>query len=362
MKPIDQNIAWPFTDEAIWVESANGRNSELLYSRNTPQPIVLELEQTLARLEHAETGVSFSSGMGAIYASLISTTKPGSKVVAFDTLYGGTFSLLKHMLPKWGVQCELFAATQSDAFFDAVRDADVVYLETPSNPMLQQLDIEAIVEAAKAAGAIVMCDNTVATPFAQNPILLGADVVIHSATKFLGGHVDALAGVVCCSESIAQQLRTHRELIGSVLAPQAAHLIMRGLQSFELRMRQATSNAKALATFFSEHPTVNAVFYPGVNAPRCKSLKNDVALLSIDLASADKRSQLLAAISPIKMMSTLGSIDTIVGIPETTSHVECTKEEREQLGISEGLLRISMGIEPCETLLDIFSQGLEAID
>lgn len=358
MKPIDTAIAWPFTEESDWIKSAKGDSNHLLYARNTPAPVVTELEQCIARMEGAEYGLAFSSGMAAIYATLMTLLKPGAKIVALDALYGGTFSLLHHVFPSWGVDCRLVRTT-SELFTEIEQGCDIVYLETPSNPMLLEVDISATSALAKKANALLVCDNTVATPFAQNPIEHGADIVIHSATKFLGGHMDALAGVVCCSAKHRDLIHQHRELIGSVLAPQAAQLIARGLETFELRMSRATDNATQLAARLNNHPKVTRVFHPSINLVSGEStLQRSVALLSFELENRAAVSLFLKRCDSLTLASTLGATHTLIGLPETTSHVECSVEERTALGIPEGLVRVSVGIEPIDQLLAWFDHAL----
>lgn len=359
MKPVDTAIAWPFTEESDWINSAKGDSNHLLYARNTPAPIVTELEQRIANMEGADYGLAFSSGMAAIFATLMTLLKPGAKIVALDALYGGTFSLLHHVFPTWGVDCQL-VRTPSELFKEIEQGCDIVYLETPSNPMLVEVDIAATSALAKKSNALLICDNTVATPFTQNPIKHGADIVVHSATKFLGGHMDALAGVVCCSAKHRDLIHQHRELIGSVLAPQAAQLISRGLESFELRMSRATDNAAHLAAWLNNHPNVTQVFHPSINEPTERStLRRCVALLSFELKNRAAVSHFLKRCDSLTLASTLGATHTLIGLPETTSHVECTVEERKALGIPEGLVRVSVGIERIEQLLARFDHALE---
>jgi len=358
MKAIDANIAWPFDDENEWIQAARGNNNALLYARNTPAPIVTELEQRVATMESAECGLAFSSGMAAIYATLFSVLKPGATIVALDALYGGSFSLLKHVFPKWGVNCRL-VSTEAELIQKIQQGCDAVYIESPSNPLLIETDIVRITSQAKQQNALVICDNTVATPFAQNPIQHGADIVIHSATKFLGGHMDALAGIVCCNTLLRDEIHAHRELIGSVLAPQAAQLISRGLDTFELRMKRATQNARNLAEWLNAHPAVVSVNYPRLESTRpCSNLSNDIALLSFELASRNDVSTFLTRATQLTMASTLGATSTLIGLPETTSHVECTPEERIALGVPVGLIRISVGIEPWPKIEAAFDAAL----
>ena len=363
MNPLDLTIAWPFQDVEQWRDAALGNSSSPLYARNTPAEVVLAVEQALAKMESTEAAVSFSSGMAAIFATLFCYLKPNAKVVALDCLYGGSFALLKHEFASRGAQVSwVEGGDEAELIRQIKQGCDVVYIESPSNPLLQQVNLSAVVHAAHEAGAIVICDNTVATPHNQNPAKFGVDIVIHSATKFLSGHVDALAGVVCCSESIAQQLRAQRELIGSLLAPQPAYLVLRGLATFELRMARIGQNAWKLAQFFDSHQAISQCFYPGIQqTPKSESLHGHVGLVSIDLGSRERVGYFLAHLEDIAFVSTLGSTQTLVGLPETTSHVECTPAERTALGIPEGLVRISLGIEEYEGLEIAFSRALASI-
>ena len=363
MNPLDLTIAWPFDDVDQWRDAALGNSDSPLYARNTPAEVVVAVEQALAQMEGTEAAVSFSSGMAAIFATLFAYLTPNTKVVALDCLYGGSFALLKHEFSARGAQVSwIEGGNEAELLLKIEQGCDLVYLESPSNPLLQQVDLQKVVAAAHANGALVICDNTVATPYNQNPAHFGVDIVIHSATKFLSGHVDALAGVVCCSETIAAKLRAQRELIGSLLAPQPAYLVLRGLATFELRMARIGENSAQLAQFFAVHPAVSQCYYPGIQqTPKSESLHGSVGVVSIDLGSRERVGIFLENLAGIEFVSTLGSTKTMVGLPETTSHVECTPAERTALGIPEGLVRVSLGIETYALIEEAFSTALNAL-
>ncbi|UDM15932.1 aminotransferase class I/II-fold pyridoxal phosphate-dependent enzyme [Vogesella sp. XCS3] len=356
--PVEFAIAHGYPDVASWEQVARGDAPGPLYSRNTAQPATLALEARLAALEGAEAAVAFSSGMAAISSTLMALLRPGARVVAGKDTYGGSHYLFQHTLPHWGVQVTLCDTTDADAFAAAMaQGCDLLYLESPTNPMLKVQDIRRLAAAGHAAGALVVIDNTFATPVNQQPLALGADLVLHSATKFLGGHADAMGGIACGSRELTDKLRHYREIHGACLDPMSAFLILRGIKTLALRMRQHNANALALAQWLQAHPAVARVNYPGLpdlpqHALAASQMQGFGGVLSFELAGGFAAVQaMLPRCQLLIRAATLGSVDTLLGIPSTTSHVECSQAERVALGIPGGLVRCSVGIEDVRDLI-----------
>ncbi len=363
--PVEFAIAHGYPDVASWEQVARGDAPGPLYSRNTAQPATLALEARLAALEGAEAAVAFSSGMAAISSTLLALLRPGARVVAGKDTYGGSHYLFQHTLPHWGVQVTLCDTTDAEAFAAAMaQGCDLLYLESPTNPMLKVQDIRQLAAAGHAAGAVVVIDNTFATPVNQQPLTLGADLVLHSATKFLGGHADAMGGIACGSQALTDKLRHYREIHGACLDPMSAFLILRGIKTLALRMRQHNANALALAQWLQSHPAVAQVNYPGLpshpqHALAARQMQGFGGVLSFELAGGFAAVQaMLPRCQLLIRAATLGSVDTLLGIPSTTSHVECSEAERVALGIPGGLVRCSVGIEDVRDIIADLAQAL----
>lgn len=353
------------SDLATWEAIAKGEGKGALYARNASNPSAKSLEDTIAQLEGAQFATSFSSGMAAISNVLFSLLAPGKNVVVGKDTYGGASYLFTHALPQWGVNVTMIDTLDEQAFEQAIaKGCDILYLESPTNPMLKIQNIKKLSDLAHGQEGIVVIDNTLATPVNQQPLSLGADVVVHSATKFIGGHADALGGIVCTNHQLGQRLLNHKEIHGACLDPMSAYLIDRGLKTFELRMQRHNSNALALAKWLQQHPAVSAVNYPGLenhpsHALAATQMKDFGGVLSFSLAKGEAAiTDLFSNFKKVILASTLGSVETMVGTPSTTSHVECTPEERRALGVPDGLVRCSVGIEDIDDIIDDFDQAL----
>ena len=320
------------------------------------------------RLEGAQAATSFSSGMAAISNILFSNLKPGDTVVAGKDTYGGTSKIFLEFLPKFEIKVELCDTTDHKLIEEKINQkCQLLYLETPTNPTLKIQNIKWLSSVAKKAGALVVVDNTLATPINQNPLSLGADLVIHSATKFLCGHSDALGGLVCGHKEHIDRIFHFREINGASLAPNAAYLILRGMKTLGLRIEKHNSNALKLANWLFNHPKIDQVYYPGLET----NFGHDIAQKQMNgyggvLSFTIKGEQNLIPnfISKLKFAHAaahLGSVETIVGPPKTTSHVENSPEERALLGIPENMLRCSVGIENIDDIIEDFNQSLEVL-
>jgi len=366
--PIVASAAYGYRDIDGWYDVALGNEPGFIYSRMS-NPTVAVLEDKLRELEQAESAVAFSTGMAAISGVLHTFLCQGKRVVSTRDSYGGTNKIFEEFLPRQGVEVTLCDTLDCEAIErEIARGCDVVYLETPSNPTLKILDIRRLVAAAKRVGALVVADNTFATPLNQNPLALGVDVVVHSATKFLSGHGDVLGGVVCGAESLMAQVRHYREINGASLDPFSAYLIIRGIKTLALRLRQQQASAQAIAEYLRGEPLVEAVNYPGLpehpgHIVARSQMRGFGAIVSFVLRGGmDTVVKLLPLLRYAHRAGNLGAVETIYGPARTTSHVENTLEERQALGISEGLVRISVGIEDTADLLADLRQAFATVN
>jgi cystathionine gamma-synthase len=365
--PIVVSAAYGYQDIDEWYDVALGKEPGFIYSRMS-NPTVSVLEDKLCELESAESAVAFSTGMAAISGVLHTFLSCGQRVVSTRDSYGGTNKIFEEFLPRMGVEVTLCDTLDTESIeYEIAKGCNVLYLETPTNPTLKVLDIRRLVTAAKRVGALVIADNTFATPLNQNPLALGVDVVVHSATKFLSGHGDVLGGMVCGSEDLMSQVRHYREINGASLDPFSAYLIIRGIKTLALRLRQQQVSAQALAEYLCTEPLVESVNYPGLPQHRGhviarSQMRGFGAIVSFVLVGGmDTVTRLLPLLKYAHRAGNLGAVETIYGPARTTSHVENTLEEREALGISEGLVRVSVGIEDTADLLADLKQAFELV-
>jgi cystathionine gamma-synthase len=363
--PIVHSVSFGYRDMDEWLQVALGQKEGHIYSRNT-NPTVQAFEEKIRNLEDADAVTSAATGMGIISSTLFALLSPGDRVVSVKDTYGGTSVIFTEFMPRFHIDvtlCDTTNHTQLEA--EVAAGCKVLYLESPTNPTVKVVDLARLATAAHAVGAIVIVDNTFATPINQNPLQLGADLVLHSATKFLGGHADALGGVICGKQELIEQIYHFREINGATLHPMAAYLLLRGMKTLHLRIRQQNASALRLAQFLEQHPAIERVFYPGLashpgHAIACQQMRGFGGILSFMLKenSFDALRRFLPRLRYAHAAANLGSVETIVGPPATTSHVECTNEERAALGIPESLVRYSTGIEDTEDLLADLEQAL----
>jgi cystathionine gamma-synthase len=365
--PVVYSAAYGYPDVDSWIEVAAGRTKGHIYSRNT-NPTVQAFEEKVRALEDAGAATSFATGMAAISNALFALLSPGDRIVSVKDTYGGTTKIFTEFLPRFEVRVELCDTTDHDRIEAAIgQGCRVVYLESPTNPTLKVMDIARLASAGHQQGAVVIADNTFATPINQNPLALGADLVVHSATKFLGGHADALGGVICGSRELVERVYHYREITGAALDPMAAYLLVRGMKTLHLRVRHQNESALAIARWLCDRPEVAAVFYPGLETHPYhevarRQMRGYGGVLSFMLRGGfDAVRFLLPRLRLAHRAANLGAVETIVGVPATTSHVECTPAEREAMGIPEGLVRYSVGVEDTADLIADLSQALDAL-
>jgi cystathionine gamma-synthase len=362
--PVVHSVAFGYRDldhwQAVALEQAPGH----IYSRNT-NPTVHAFEEKIRVLEGAEAAASFSSGMAAVSNTLFSCLRPGDRVVSIKDSYGGTNKIFIEFLPQWRVGVELCDTTDHEQIeAEVAKGCQVLYLESPTNPTVKITDIERLAAAGHQAGAIVVVDNTFATPINQQPLALGADLVLHSASKFLGGHADALGGVVCGPADLVRKVYHFREINGAALSPGDAYRLLRGVKTLGLRIERQNASAMKIATFLANHPAVEQVFYPGLpehehHDVARRQMSGFGGILSFMVSGGfDSVRRVLPRLQFAHRAANLGAVETIVGPPATTSHVECTAEERARMGIPEGLIRYSTGIEDPDDLIADLDQAL----
>ncbi len=363
--PVVHSVSFGYDDVDTWMEVAQGARPGHIYGRNT-NPTVHAFEEKVRVLEDAEAATSFSTGMAAISNTLFTLLSPGDVVVSVKDTYGGTNKIFLEFLPRFGISTRLCDTTDHEMIeAEIARGCTVLYLETPTNPTLKVVDIARLARAAHAAGAAVVVDNTFATPINQSPLALGADLVLHSATKFLGGHADALGGVICGRSELVQRIYHFREINGATLDPTAAYLLLRGMKTLHLRVRHQSESAMRIARYLEAHPSVEAVFYPGLEThPGYEIARRQMRAFGGVLSFAPRGGfEMVRALLPrlryAHRAANLGAVETVAGPPSTTSHVESSAEERAAMGIPESLIRYSVGIEDTEDLIADLSQALD---
>ena len=366
--PIVQSVAFGYDDLEAWQDAALGRKPGHIYSRNT-NPTVTALEEKVRILEAAEAATSMASGMAAISNTLFALLRPGDRIVTVKDTYGGTNQLFREFFPKMNLIVQLCDTTDFQQIeAEIAKGCKIVYLETPTNPTLKVIDIARLAKAGHRAGATVVTDNTFATPINQRPLQLGSDLVLHSVSKFLGGHADALGGIVCGRKELIQPIFHFREITGAALDPFAAYLLLRGLKTLQLRIERQNASALKVARYLEGHKAVAQVNYPGLQShPQHEIAKRQMpggfgGMLSFVLhGDYEAVKKFLPRLKFAHRAANLGAVETIVGPPATTSHVEVSAKDRAAMGIPETLIRYSTGIEDVEDLIADLAQALSGL-
>lgn len=363
--PIVQSVSFGYENVDEWQQVALGQKHGHIYSRNT-NPTVAALEEKVRVLEGAAAATSMASGMAAISNTLFTLLRPCDRVVTVKDTYGGTNQLFREFLPNINVSVALCDTTDSEQVEEEIaKGCKLLYLETPTNPTLKIVDIERLAGKAHQMGATVVTDNTFATPINQHPLELGSDLVLHSMSKYLGGHADALGGVVCGRKDLIHQIFHYREITGAALDPFAAYLLLRGLKTLAIRIERQNASAMKVAEFLESHSAVSKVFYPGLSShPQHEIAKRQMrggygGMLSFVLKGGyDAVKRFLPKLKFAHRAANLGAVETIVGLPATTSHVEVSPADRAAMGIPEALIRYSTGIEDVSDLLADLKEAL----
>ena len=363
--PIYQTTTFSAETAEAFAELALATRPTEFYTRyGNPNHEMVEV--TLASLEGGESALVTSSGMAAIFAVIAGTLTQGDHVVAQRNHYAGTMALLRDLLPRWGIEVTLVEQTDPAAFAAAIRPTTrLLYVETPVNPLMEITDLRAIVALGQAHGVTTVCDNTFATPINQRPLALGIDAVVHSATKYIGGHHDATAGAVVGSRAFIERVWKFALIAGSTLSPFDAWLLLRGLRTLGLRVERHNRNALALATALASHPAVERVHYPGLpshpqHALASSQMDGFTGMLSVELhGGAPAAERLIASLRLATRAASLGGFETLVVHPASMWSLQLSPEVRAASGIHDGLVRISVGLEDEADLLADFAQALE---
>jgi len=337
------------------------------YSR-WDNPTVVILEKKLAALEHGGDGAAFSSGMAAISTAIFSFLKKGTHVLGIKDLYGGTYALLHDILPDLGFDTTLVESSDFGALERGTKkNTRVVYIESPTNPTLKLVDIQRAARLAHSNGALLMVDNTFASPINQNPIDFGADVVLHSVTKYINGHADLIAGAAVANKDGAHRIKMMRRDFGGTLDPIPAWLILRGMKTMAIRVRQQNATAMALAEFLSTHKKVATVHYPGLKTHHQhqlakKQMKGFGGMLSFEIKGTAKDAmKFTESVRVGTLAASLGGVETLVSQPYNMTHTQMSAKERAETGIPETLVRVSVGIEDVDDLVSDFRRALAAV-
>lgn len=364
--PIYQTSTFAFPSTKILLEVMQRKRKGYVYTRWW-NPTNQAAERKIANLESGESALLFPAGMSAISSAILTMVQAGDHVVSMRDVYGATFEFMSEFLPKINVAVTFVDANKPQDIKNALRDnTKLVYLETPTNPTLKVVDIQAVKKMLSRNDTKIAVDNTFATPYNQQPLKLGADVVVHSATKYFGGHADITAGAVVSTSKFISDVYDTRKLLGGVLDPHAAWLLIRGLKTFELRMRRHNENGIAIAQFLAKHPKVKQVFYPGLPShPQYSAAKKQMSgfggmLSFIPWGNNAYASRILDHLKLFKLAASLGGVESLACQPWTLSHFHVPKSERIKAGILDELIRLSIGIEDAEDLIADLKQAMAA--
>jgi len=358
----------PIYQTSTYAQTALDEHQEYEYSR-TNNPTRNALEASLAAIEGGVDGIAFGSGLAAI-DGIIKMLNPGDEVISTNDLYGGTYRLFTTIFAKYGIVFKFLPMSKLTELESAVTpNTKMFWVETPTNPMLNIIDIVGVSEIAKKANALLVVDNTFATPYLQQPLKLGADIVMHSATKYLGGHSDVVLGaVVVNSQELADKMHFIQNASGAICGPMDSFLVLRGIKTLHVRMHYHCKNAEAVAHYLKTHSKVANVYWPGFeDHPNHKIAKHQMSnyggMLSFSLKSGslNDASKLISALKVFTLAESLGGVESLAGHPASMTHASIPKAEREKTGIVDSLIRLSVGIEDKEDLVDDLKQALNTI-
>ena len=366
--PTTGAIMTPIYQTSTYIQKKPGDHKGYEYSR-TANPTRSALEKNIAELENGKYGLCFGSGLAAVDC-IIKLLKPGDEVISTNDLYGGTFRIFTKVFEELGIKFHFTGMRNSEQVTSLVNSkTKMIWTETPTNPMLNIIDIKALGKISKKNNLLLVVDNTFATPFLQTPLDLGADIVMHSLTKYMGGHSDVIMGAaICKDEKIAEKLFFLQNSCGAVPGPQDSFLVLRGIKTLHIRMQRHCENGKIIAKFLKEHPKVNNVYWPGLkNHPNhliAKEQMNDFGgMISFDL-NGNKLEDAIKVVSNTKyftLAESLGGVESLIGHPASMTHAAIPKNEREKTGVTDTLIRLSVGIEDVEDLVEDLKNALNKI-
>jgi cystathionine beta-lyase len=358
-------IMTPIYQTSTYVQEGVGNHKGYEYSR-TLNPTRHALEKNIAAIENGKYGACFGSGLAAIDC-VIKMLNPGDEVISTNDLYGGTYRLFRTIFEKYGIKFH-FVNMQNHADVAALvnENTKLIWVETPTNPMMNIVDIRKMAEISKSCGAMLCVDNTFATPYLQNPLDLGADIVMHSVTKYLGGHSDVVMGaLVCNDEAISKEMYRIQNSSGAVTAPMDSFLVLRGIKTLHLRMQRHCENGEKVANFLVSHPKIDKVYWPGFTShPNHDVAKEQMRGFGGMISFTMKGNRLEDALDVVKkveifaLAESLGGVESLIGHPATMTHASIPKEEREKTGVVDSLIRLSVGIEDADDLISDLQQAL----
>ncbi|MFY0757479.1 bifunctional cystathionine gamma-lyase/homocysteine desulfhydrase [Metabacillus dongyingensis] len=356
-------VSTPIYQVSTYKQDGVGNHKGFEYSR-TGNPTRHALEELIKDLEEGHAGFAFGSGMAAI-TGVMMLFNSGDHVILTDDVYGGTYRVMTKVLNRLGIDSTFVDTSDLSNIELAVKEnTRALFIETPTNPLLKITDVEAAASLAKKHGLLTIVDNTFSTPYWQTPLLMGADIVLHSATKYIGGHSDVVGGlVVVNSEELAEQLHFVQNSTGGVLGPQDSWLLIRGIKTLALRMEAHERNTAAIVQFLDHHPAVKKVFYPGLaDHPNHEIAKKQASgfggMVSFDVGSEEKAEEVLSKVKYFTLAESLGAVESLISVPAKMTHASIPAERRMELGITDGLVRISVGIEDSEDLIEDLKNAL----
>jgi cystathionine beta-lyase len=364
--PATGAIMTPIYQTSTYVQDGIGNHKGYEYSR-TLNPTRDALEKNIAAIENGKYGACFGSGLAAIDC-IIKMLNPGDEVISTNDLYGGSYRLFKTIFEKYGIVfhfVDMNNATNVEAFVN--EKTKLIWVETPTNPMMNIVDIEEMAKVAKKANALLAVDNTFATPYLQNPLNLGADIVMHSATKYLGGHSDVVMGaLVTSNDAIAKEMYRIQNSSGAVTAPMDSFLVLRGIKTLHIRMQRHCENGEKIAHFLKTHPKIENVYWPGFEThPNHEIAKKQMngfgGMISFSLKGnkLEDAHEIVKRVELFALAESLGGVESLIGHPASMTHASIPKVEREKSGIVDSLIRLSVGIEDVEDLIDDLKKALD---
>ena len=352
-------IMTPIYQTSTYVQEEIGVHKGFEYSR-TGNPTRAALESNLAAIESGKYGACFGSGLAAIDC-VIKMLKPGDEVISTNDLYGGSYRIFKTIFEKYGIKFHFVDMVEVQNIFNKINDkTKLIWIETPTNPMMNIIDVKSIVKIAKTSGIKVAVDNTFATPYLQRPLELGADIVMHSVTKYLGGHSDVVMGaLVTNDESLAEEMYRIQNSSGAVCGPMDSFLVLRGIKTLHLRVQRHCENGEKVANFLSTHPEVDHVFWPGFEThPNHEVAKEQMngfgGMISFTLKgdSLEKAKSIVSKTKLFTLAESLGGVESLIGHPSTMTHASIPREERIKSGVLDSLIRLSVGVEDASDLIE----------
>lgn len=361
--PATGAVSVPIYQTSTYAQDAVGVHKGYEYAR-TQNPTRSALEKNISALEGAKFGYAFASGMSATDA-VLKLVKAGDHVILGDNTYGGTFRLFNKVLSNYGVEFDLVDTTEVSNLEQAFKpNTKMVFVETPTNPIMSVTDLQAVSDISHAHGAKVVCDNTFMSPYLQRPIEFGVDIVVHSTTKYLNGHSDSVGGFVALNdEKDAEWIQFIQNSVGAILSPMDSFLVLRGTKTLAVRMDAHDKNGRQVANFLAEHPKIQKVYYPGLTShPQHelakKQQKGFGGMVAFETGSLDNAKKVLESVKLCTLGESLGGVESLISHPASMTHASVPVEKREKLGITDGLVRISVGIEDIEDILEDLDQAL----